>query len=48
VWFANQEALVRMLEELGLSVRGASSFPLPRVFGRVFVYNETWVFAVLQ
>jgi 2-polyprenyl-3-methyl-5-hydroxy-6-metoxy-1,4-benzoquinol methylase len=34
-------ALTKLAAECGLTVASVSSFPLPRAFGRWFVYNET-------
>ena len=34
-------ALGRLAEQCGLAIETMSSFPLPRVFGRWFIYNET-------
>ena len=34
-------ALRNMAEQCGLTIERISSFPLPRVFGRWFIYNET-------
>jgi 2-polyprenyl-3-methyl-5-hydroxy-6-metoxy-1,4-benzoquinol methylase len=38
-------AHTRLAEQCGLTIEKMSSFPLPRVFGRWFVYNETVVLA---
>ena len=35
------EALSRLADQCGLVIERVSSFPLPRTFGRWFVYNET-------
>jgi 2-polyprenyl-3-methyl-5-hydroxy-6-metoxy-1,4-benzoquinol methylase len=40
VEFTDFKALAQIAEEAGLSVQKAYSFPFPRVFGRVFKYNE--------
>jgi hypothetical protein len=45
VTFLDGADLTGMLEEVGLRVRRVSSFPLPRVAGKVFAYNETVVLA---
>ena len=34
-------AMTRLAEQCGLRIERTSSFPLPRIFGRWFVYNET-------
>jgi 2-polyprenyl-3-methyl-5-hydroxy-6-metoxy-1,4-benzoquinol methylase len=41
VRFMDVAALTRVAEQCGLVVEKISSFPLPRVFGRWFIYNET-------
>jgi 2-polyprenyl-3-methyl-5-hydroxy-6-metoxy-1,4-benzoquinol methylase len=41
VRFMDEPSLTRLLELCGLKVEKISSFPLPRVFGRWFIYNET-------
>lgn len=41
VRFMDAAALTRLVEECGLTIDKISSFPLPRRFGRWFVYNET-------
>jgi 2-polyprenyl-3-methyl-5-hydroxy-6-metoxy-1,4-benzoquinol methylase len=38
-------ALSQLADRCGLVVESMSSFPLPRVFGRWFIYNETVVIA---
>lgn len=48
IWFATAESLVELLKELGLEVATVVSFPLPRRFGRAFIYNETWVRAIYR
>jgi SAM-dependent methyltransferase len=40
VEFMDFDRLVRILEETGLNVVTHYSFPLPRLFGKVFKYNE--------
>jgi hypothetical protein len=35
------DAIGRLAEQCALSIERISSFPLPRSFGRWFVYNET-------
>lgn len=39
-WFAAFEEVRQLLVDLDLEVERSYSFPLPRRFGRVFVYNE--------
>lgn len=39
--FMDAEALTQMAELCGLEIERMSSFPLPRRFGRWFIYNET-------
>ena len=34
-------ALASLAEQCGLTIERVSSFPLPRLFGRWFIYNET-------
>ena len=34
-------AMTRLAEQCGLTIDSISSFPLPRAFGRWFIYNET-------
>jgi 2-polyprenyl-3-methyl-5-hydroxy-6-metoxy-1,4-benzoquinol methylase len=41
VRFMDAAALRRLAEQCGLVVESIGSFPLPRVFGQWFVYNET-------
>jgi 2-polyprenyl-3-methyl-5-hydroxy-6-metoxy-1,4-benzoquinol methylase len=41
VRFMDAEALTRLVELCGLTVQKMSSFPLPRRWGKWFVYNET-------
>jgi 2-polyprenyl-3-methyl-5-hydroxy-6-metoxy-1,4-benzoquinol methylase len=41
-------ALTRLAEQCGLTIERLSSFPLPRVFGRWFIYNETVTIARLR
>jgi hypothetical protein len=41
VRFMDQAALRSVAHRCGLAVEKVSSFPLPRMFGRWFVYNET-------
>jgi 2-polyprenyl-3-methyl-5-hydroxy-6-metoxy-1,4-benzoquinol methylase len=41
VRFMDETALTRLTEQCGLKVEKISSFPLPRLFGRWFIYNET-------
>jgi 2-polyprenyl-3-methyl-5-hydroxy-6-metoxy-1,4-benzoquinol methylase len=41
VRFMDVAALTRLAEQCGLVVEKISSFPLPRMFGRWFIYNET-------
>jgi hypothetical protein len=38
--FVDQPALAALAAELGLRIERQFSFPLPRVAGRVFTYNE--------
>ena len=38
-------ALASMAGKCGLTIERMSSFPLPRAFGRWFIYNETVVVA---
>jgi SAM-dependent methyltransferase len=38
--FVDFSALKAISEELGLAVQRSYSFPFPRVFGRIFTYNE--------
>jgi hypothetical protein len=45
VTFLDGAAISAMLEEVGLRTRAVSSFPFPRVLGKVFIYNETVVLA---
>jgi SAM-dependent methyltransferase len=45
VTFLDGAAISAMLEQVGLRVRSVSSFPFPRLVGRVFPYNETVVLA---
>jgi 2-polyprenyl-3-methyl-5-hydroxy-6-metoxy-1,4-benzoquinol methylase len=40
VEFVDLTALEAIADELGLTVRRGYSFPLPRVFGKLFTYNE--------
>jgi SAM-dependent methyltransferase len=40
VTFLNDEALRLLLTTTGYTVEKSYSFPLPRVFGRIFTYNE--------
>ena len=37
----NDAALTALADKCELAIEKISSFPLPRVFGRWFVYNET-------
>lgn len=46
--FFDLDRLGRLCEEVGLVVRDARSFPLPRRAGRLFVYNEFVVHAALS
>lgn len=41
VRFMDREALTRLADRCGLRIERVGSFPLPRWFGRWFVYNET-------
>ena len=41
VRFMSRHALAALADKCGLTIVRASSFPLPRVFGRWFIYNET-------
>jgi 2-polyprenyl-3-methyl-5-hydroxy-6-metoxy-1,4-benzoquinol methylase len=41
VRFMDVAELTRLAEQCGLVVENISSFPLPRAFGRWFIYNET-------
>jgi 2-polyprenyl-3-methyl-5-hydroxy-6-metoxy-1,4-benzoquinol methylase len=41
VRFMDAEALIQLAELCGLEIERMSSFPLPRRFGRWFIYNET-------
>jgi len=41
VRFMDAAALTRLAQECGITIDKISSFPLPRRFGRWFVYNET-------
>ncbi|MEP7047217.1 MAG: class I SAM-dependent methyltransferase [Ilumatobacteraceae bacterium] len=41
VRFMDDRALTELAEQCGLVVERISSFPLPRLFGRWFIYNET-------
>ncbi len=41
VRFMDEPALTHLLELCGLKLEKSSSFPLPRMFGRWFIYNET-------
>ena len=41
VRFMDVAALTRLCEKSGLVIEKISSFPLPRMFGRWFIYNET-------
>jgi 2-polyprenyl-3-methyl-5-hydroxy-6-metoxy-1,4-benzoquinol methylase len=43
--FVDLAALEAIAHELGLTVRRGYSFPLPRVFGKLFTYNEFVVVA---
>ena len=45
VRFMDREALTRLVQRCGLRVERITSFPLPRAFGRWFVYNETLTIA---
>ena len=45
VTFLDGRDIASMLEQVGLRVRKVSSFPFPRVAGKVFPYNETVVLA---
>jgi SAM-dependent methyltransferase len=45
VTFLDADDLSGILEDVGLRVAKAYSFPLPRFCGRVFTYNETVVLA---
>ncbi len=45
VTFLDGHDIAGMLEQVGLRVRKVSSFPFPRVAGKVFPYNETVVLA---
>ncbi len=45
VTFLDGSDIAGMLEEVGLRVQRVSSFPFPRVLGKVFAYNETVVVA---
>ena len=40
VHFMDLDALESLVRRVGLEVRSRSSFPFPRLLGRVFVYNE--------
>jgi 2-polyprenyl-3-methyl-5-hydroxy-6-metoxy-1,4-benzoquinol methylase len=48
VRFMDAAALTRLVANCGLELERISSFPLPRAFGRWFVYNETVVVARLR
>ena len=39
--FMDRTALDSLAEQAGLRIERIGSFPLPRLFGRWFVYNET-------
>ncbi len=41
VRFMDEVALRNLADQCGLKVEKISSFPLPRMFGRWFIYNET-------
>ncbi len=41
VRFMDEAALTRLAEQCGMTIEKISSFPLPRMFGRWFIYNET-------
>lgn len=41
VRFMDAAELTRLAEQSGLVIEKISSFPLPRMFGRWFIYNET-------
>ena len=41
VRFMDADSLTRLAEKCGLTIDKMSSFPLPRRFGRSFIYNET-------
>jgi 2-polyprenyl-3-methyl-5-hydroxy-6-metoxy-1,4-benzoquinol methylase len=41
VRFMDADALTRLTSQCGLTIERLSSFPLPRRFGRWFIYNET-------
>jgi 2-polyprenyl-3-methyl-5-hydroxy-6-metoxy-1,4-benzoquinol methylase len=41
VRFMDEAALNGLLQKCGLTLERMSSFPLPRRFGRLFIYNET-------
>ena len=45
VEFKNFENLASEIEECGLVVDRSFSFPLPRIFGKMFIYNEFVVIA---
>jgi 2-polyprenyl-3-methyl-5-hydroxy-6-metoxy-1,4-benzoquinol methylase len=44
--FMDAAALTALAEQCGLVIVRISSFPLPRIFGRWFIYNETVTIAV--
>jgi 2-polyprenyl-3-methyl-5-hydroxy-6-metoxy-1,4-benzoquinol methylase len=48
VRFMDTAALTSLVANCGLELERVSSFPLPRAFGRWFVYNETVVVARLR
>ncbi|HEY4611271.1 MAG TPA: class I SAM-dependent methyltransferase [Ilumatobacteraceae bacterium] len=41
VRFMDDAALTALADQCGLVIDKISSFPLPRIFGRWFIYNET-------
>jgi 2-polyprenyl-3-methyl-5-hydroxy-6-metoxy-1,4-benzoquinol methylase len=41
VRFMDEKSLTALARECGLTIERISSFPLPRMFGRWFIYNET-------
>ena len=44
----DSEAIARLADQCGLVVERISSFPLPRYFGRWFIYNETVTIAAVS
>lgn len=45
VTFLQENDIKDLLKESGLQIAKATSFPLPKIFGKVFTYNETVVLA---